>query len=588
MSIDIINLIESNPITKFNGNYQSKLIEKIKNNFNNYEQQMFLSSFYCYLNYNKTDFVIDLDNIWQWLGFSQKVSAKNLLEKQFIINKDYTLLLYQQVKQCNQTKGGHNKETFMLNLRTFKLFCIKAGTKKADEIHEYFIKLEEILQEVLIEESDELKQQFIQLEDKKEKELHDKLSKQKILEREKILLQKYATSGTIFYIIKIKTLENGQYIVKVGESRRGIKDRYAEHKTHYDECLLLDCFSVNKSKDFESYIKGHELIKHNKVCDLPGHKTELELFLIGKNLSYTTLLNIITNNIKYFNDNNTSKLELEIEQLKTLIELKNNTNDNLLIHELIQIVKTQSSQIDKLENTVNEVLHKFNSQQTNLTTRFNEPLVTIGPRLQKINPDTLALIKVYETVSEAMKENSGIKRPSINKAIGENTIYCGFRWLLVERNLDPNIIHHIEPTELTKVQNIGYIAKLNIEKNEIINVYLDRKTAANCNGYESISGLDTPVKNFTLTHGSYYLLYNKCDEELKTKFIQKNNGIPLLYKNGVGQFNTQHNLVREFSCKYECIRELKISDKTLAKSLKNNIPYNNHYYKKLGSKIRCL
>jgi len=96
-----------------------------------------------------------------------------------------------------------------------------------------------------------------------------------------------------------------------------------------------------------------------------------------------------------------------------------------------------------------------------------------------------------------------------------------FRWLLVERNLDPNIIHHIEPTELTKVQNIGYIAKLNIEKNEIINVYLDRKTAANCNGYESISGLDTSVKNFTLTRGSYYLLYNKCDEELKTKFITK-------------------------------------------------------------------
>ena len=85
MSIDIVNLIESNPITKFNGNYQSKLIEKVKNNFNNYEQQMFLSSFYCYLNYNKTDFVIDLDNIWKWLGFNQKFNAKRLLEKQFII-----------------------------------------------------------------------------------------------------------------------------------------------------------------------------------------------------------------------------------------------------------------------------------------------------------------------------------------------------------------------------------------------------------------------------------------------------------------------------------------------------------------------
>ena len=63
MSVDIVNLIESNPITKLSGNYQSKLIEKVQNTFNNYEQQLFLSSFYCYLKYDtKKDFVIDLDN----------------------------------------------------------------------------------------------------------------------------------------------------------------------------------------------------------------------------------------------------------------------------------------------------------------------------------------------------------------------------------------------------------------------------------------------------------------------------------------------------------------------------------------------
>jgi hypothetical protein len=46
MSIDIVNLIEKNPITKLNGDYQSKLIDKVQNTFNNYEQQMFLASFY--------------------------------------------------------------------------------------------------------------------------------------------------------------------------------------------------------------------------------------------------------------------------------------------------------------------------------------------------------------------------------------------------------------------------------------------------------------------------------------------------------------------------------------------------------------
>lgn len=143
MSVDIVNLIENNPITKFSGDYQSKLVEKVKNTFTNYEQQLFLSSFYCYLKYDsKTDFIIDLDDVWKWLDFNQKVKAKILLENHFILNKDYTKSLSQLGKQAPQTKGGHNKETFMLNIETFKKFCLKACTKKADEVHEYyFIKL---------------------------------------------------------------------------------------------------------------------------------------------------------------------------------------------------------------------------------------------------------------------------------------------------------------------------------------------------------------------------------------------------------------------------------------------------------------
>jgi hypothetical protein len=78
------------------------LIEKVKNSFSNYEQQLFVSSFYCYLNYNsKTDFVIDLDNVWKWLGFSQKFNAKVVLEKNFIVNKDYNFLLLLQQEQKN-------------------------------------------------------------------------------------------------------------------------------------------------------------------------------------------------------------------------------------------------------------------------------------------------------------------------------------------------------------------------------------------------------------------------------------------------------------------------------------------------------
>ena len=166
--------------------------------------------------------------------------------------------------------------------------------------------------------------------------------------------------------------------------------------------------------------------------------------------------------------------------------------------------------MDNLEKSNKEILEKFNLAQTKTTTNFNQPLVTLGPKLQQINPETMLLNKVYESIAECIKEtNFKMKRPSIIKAINENTIYNGYRWAFVDRTGDPNIIANIAETKQTKIQNTGYVAKLNKEKTEILNVYLDRKTAAKCNGYQSISALDTPVKKFSLTNGHYYILYNE-------------------------------------------------------------------------------
>jgi hypothetical protein len=586
MSVDIVNLIENNPITKFSGDYQSKLVEKVKNNFTNYEQQLFLSSFYCYLKYDsKNDFVIDLDNIWQWLGFSQKVNAKMLLEKQFTIEKDYKKSLLLQQKQTNQTKGGHNKEIFMLNVETFKRFCLKAGTKKADEVHDYFIKLENIMFEITKEEGDELKQQVLTLENKN-KSMEEKIIKQKELDNEKFLLKEYTNIGCMIYIIKVKMNDDGTYIVKIGHSTKGIKDRYNECKLKHTNILLLNCFEVDKSYQFESFLHAHQNIQPNNVTNLQGHESEKELFLIGNNLTYQTLLKIIDDNINNYKYK-VRELLLEIENLKLKLPIEVINNDNELLKELVNTNKLLTNKVCSLETSIQLILNKLNSQETKIVTGFNQQLPHLGPRLQKINPETIQLIKVYESVTEAMNENKHIKRPSIAKAVEENTIYCGFRWQLVERNLDPNIIHSLEPTKETKVQNLGYIAKLNIDKSQILNVYLDRKTASQQNGFESSSALDNPVKNGTIVNNQYYTLYDKCEADLINNF-EAEYGKPLLYKNGVGQYDLDNNLVNEFACKYDCIRELKMSDKTLTKALDKDIQYNGFYYKSIGNKLKLL
>ena len=160
-------------------------MNKIKKSFTEEQQQIFVTSFYCYLNYDsKKDFVIDLDTIWKWLGFSQKVNAKKVLERYFKENIDYRILLCHSQNQKN-VQGGHNKQTIILTVKIFKMLCLKSDTKKANEIHEYYIKLEEILQEVIEEEGNELKQQLQQKSMEVEKKSIELQNHKIISEKEK-------------------------------------------------------------------------------------------------------------------------------------------------------------------------------------------------------------------------------------------------------------------------------------------------------------------------------------------------------------------------------------------------------------------
>lgn len=182
-TLNIVELIEKNPITRLSAKVcTTRLLSKIRDNFTEDQQHLFLASFYCYLNYDsKKDFVVSLDDIWKWTGFARKDFAKKLLEKNFIINIDYIVRkpaspageannfddehdVSEETENVPAIEGGKrgglNKEIISLTVSAFKKFCLKANTKRADEIHNYYIRLEELMQETIIEENDEIRKQL--------------------------------------------------------------------------------------------------------------------------------------------------------------------------------------------------------------------------------------------------------------------------------------------------------------------------------------------------------------------------------------------------------------------------------------------
>ena len=290
MSFNIVELIESNPIARLTDTYQSKLITKIQSVFSSEHQILFVASFYSFLNYDqKKDFVIDLDDVWKWVGFQQKVKAKALLEKHFVIERDYIKSLSQQGKQSTHVKGGHNKEVIMLNVRAFKLFCLKAGTKKAEDIHEYYIKLEELLHEVLNEESNELK---LQLENKNTQ--LQTANNDKDIIREKTILEQFPdNTQCVYYGIIDNTNADNEKLVKFGNSNN-LRRRTAQHKDNYSNFKLVNAFKVENKLQIENAIKNNDVFKERHRVLLVNDKKSIEILNVN-GLTFDDLDSIIKN-----------------------------------------------------------------------------------------------------------------------------------------------------------------------------------------------------------------------------------------------------------------------------------------------------
>ena len=356
-SFDVVDLIENNPITKLSSTYHNKLLTKIKAKFTESEQQLFVASFYGFLKYDpNNDFVIDLDDVWKWVGFAQKVKATVLLEKHFIIDNDYKKSLYQPGKQSDHTRGGHNKEIFMLTVSTFKKFCLKAGTKKADSIHDYYIKLESLLHEIVQEESTELKLQLeqnqIQL-DKSEK------TAEKI--REKTLLEHFGRNTQCVYYGSIDNLsDTNEKLIKFGNSNN-LAGRVAQHRETYTNFRLLNAFKVDNKLQVENEMKEHPLFSERQRTITIKSKNYLELLSMN-DLTFTildkTIRDIILSN--ECNPDNFKKLMEENKRLKALIKEHDNFNH---MNELI-LLRDENK---KLKSQNLRIITKYKSNSLSIT-----------------------------------------------------------------------------------------------------------------------------------------------------------------------------------------------------------------------------
>jgi hypothetical protein len=557
-TLDIVKLIEKNPITRLSKDYQNRLINKIKGKFTESQQQLFVSSFYCYLNHNnKNEFIVDLDNVWKWLGFSRKDPAKRLLEKFFVIDVDYKTVFHRLVENL---KGGRPQEQILMTINTFKKFCLKADTKKADEIHEYYIGLEELLHETIDEETKELREQ-LKVKDKtiKSNEYNKKI------ENHNLLIKKLGSKRCV-YILEI---EENKYI-KVGSSK-DIDGRIRQLRRDYknSNIVFLDVFECQNFREVEESILQDDVIRKNLYRnDIAGNCSK-EIVKLNDEFTYKILLDIVDRNVKtninlFTPEQLLEKQKLELEEKKIEFNLLNNLIGSDKYFEIItDIIK------DKLPNVIDKI--QFNNQEQNniqieTNNSIQKPIITNtlnpktretqisnykisldtvikgrktkGRRLIKIDPNNFKnIIKVYDSMVFLLRDldNRGCQKSGIQIAIKKKTIYKGYRWMFLENGQEPQDCI-IPETAKSISPIISTILELNNEKTQILNSFGTKDIAAKTLGIAKLK-MKNIIRNKDKYNDKYYIELSMCPQDLLNNYNKPINRIIPRHSKLIKQIN---------------------------------------------------
>jgi phage anti-repressor protein len=355
-TIDFSQLIKN---TTFSLDLQSKLVDKLNNDFTEEEQKWYIANLYMYLNYHVTeDYPINLENVFKMIGFANKGNAKRTLENNFELNIDYKIILLPREKKQN---AGRSEEDILLNIDTFKSLCMLAKTDQGKQMRKYYTKLENITNQLIKEELEEnkklLEEQEQLLIEQKEINKSDK---------QEILLRSYHKKY-IVYLVHIRDI-----LYKFGHSD-DIRDRLASHRREYGKnSRLIYCIESKNNTLLESQIKKYVKAYQKKLIINGEVKTELieinDINLVKKQL-------VVLNN-KIHEDKelllckerilqleNEKKKLINVEDNITLLTLENKKlelqNTNIQLQIKLKELSPEKTEVEvKVENDLDDRIKK--------------------------------------------------------------------------------------------------------------------------------------------------------------------------------------------------------------------------------------
>ena len=321
---------------------KSEMIDFINSELNEQQQQIYVRNLYMCMNFNPTtDFPVNLDHVYKDMGFANKGNAMKTIKSNFTKDEDYKILLVPTEKQVH---GGHNHETVMLNIDTYKTLCMLVKTPQGKEIRKYYVKLENIYNGIIKKEIENT-----------QKLLENKTNQMQLLELN--LEEKN-------HKINLMTRKVNKY--KKGESV------YIFHSTVEEDDKVVDLYKLGRTKNANVRDQIHKTASYKGIL-LKVHCVDSVLlernlhFLLNKYRKsnrrewFTCSFDIMKNAIDYAKHVLESEIDFENFDIKDITIPIINNNDTVIEETPQKLVKNtfttlqyQQVDINNFEMFINE------------------------------------------------------------------------------------------------------------------------------------------------------------------------------------------------------------------------------------------
>jgi prophage antirepressor-like protein len=379
---------------------------------------------------------------------------------------------------------------------------------------------------------------------------------------------------------KDETKSRETYLVSNDELKELLKFINIDKKKYQD--INIKEIEELKLKRIETEL---EKIKIKEEYDLKQKELEFEIFKYKFENNINSVIKE-TNETEFIAENEYSLNQKETNEIEFSADEEFDLDNEFSTDEEFEIDDKYLSATKEIKNEKELIKEELDLTKVNfqLKKRSNG---NRSPKVYQYLPDNLSTpIKVYDSPSEVERSidlfELHISSMPLRLAAKNNTIYKGFRWLFLNRNLElPLTISDTIDTR-HKSPEIKYIAMIDIKKTKILEVYATQKDAVEARNIKSRS-FTRAIQQQSISSGHYWNYFDNCSEEMKTEYL-KNNKLPEKYFTNIGKKVEQidpktNNVLKVYNSNRDIIKNFQMSTLTLQKCLKSGEIYNGYIWR---------